>query len=46
VLITNIILKFNTGFYKEGIFIDERRKIAKDYFYGMFFWDIIGKKLL
>jgi hypothetical protein len=37
----DIILKFNTAYYKEGVKYEKRKKIFRNYFYGDFFWDLI-----
>lgn len=40
--IFDLMLNFNTGFYKEGILITNRRDIVVEYLRGWFFFDFIS----
>ena len=39
--VIDIILNFNTSYYKKGILHESRGKIFKNYLYGNFRWDFV-----
>lgn len=41
-LLTDIILKFFTGYYENGVSVLQKDKIFKNYFYNHFFFDIVS----
>ena len=41
VFFSEMLIKLNTGFYKHGQYIIERKLIYHNYFKRRFFWDIL-----